>query len=145
MKIDCLILGEYETNCYVLRSSETTEDCLVVDPGLGAGQLAQFLKEHTLNPVAVVLTHGHIDHIAGVAVLREEFPDIKVTIYLTPEPQYGGAIGAAQLANKAAQMERPNLEAPISGVEAGGSRRRAGKAVVSWWRGLPGGEGVCPH
>jgi len=81
MKIDRLILGAYETNCYVLRSSEAVKDCLIVDAGLGAEKLIKFLQEHNLNPVAVVLTHGHIDHIEGVAALRAEFPDIKVYIH----------------------------------------------------------------
>ncbi len=81
MQIDCLVMGAYETNCYILRSSETAEDCLIVDPGLGPGRLIEYLREQKLNPVAIVLTHGHIDHIAGVAALREEFPDIKVYIH----------------------------------------------------------------
>ncbi|MFZ2147783.1 MAG: MBL fold metallo-hydrolase [Sedimentisphaerales bacterium] len=81
MKIDRLILGAYETNCYILRSNEATKDCLIVDTGLGAGKLIKFLEEHKLNPAAVVLTHGHIDHIAGVAALRSRFPDIKVYIH----------------------------------------------------------------
>jgi hydroxyacylglutathione hydrolase len=81
MKIDRLILGAYETNCYILREGAAAKDCLIVDPGLGAGQLINFLKEHELNPVAVVLTHGHIDHIAGIAALRTEFADIKVYIH----------------------------------------------------------------
>jgi glyoxylase-like metal-dependent hydrolase (beta-lactamase superfamily II) len=81
MKIDTLILGAYETNCFVLRSDNATRDCLVVDPGLDAGILIDFLKEQMLNPVAVVLTHGHIDHIAGLAVLREQFSDTKVYIH----------------------------------------------------------------
>jgi glyoxylase-like metal-dependent hydrolase (beta-lactamase superfamily II) len=81
MKIDHLILGAYETNCYVLRSSQAAEDCLVIDPGLDAEPLIEFLQEHRLNPVAVVLTHGHIDHIAGVAAIREQFPAVKVFIH----------------------------------------------------------------
>ena len=81
MKIDSLILGAFETNCYILRESATAKNCLIVDAGLGAGELINFLKEHKLNPVAVVLTHGHIDHIAGVAALRAEFADIKVYIH----------------------------------------------------------------
>jgi hydroxyacylglutathione hydrolase len=81
MKIDHLILGAYETNCYVLRSGQAAEDCLVVDPGLDAEPLIEFLRQRRLNPVAVVLTHGHIDHIAGVAVLREQFPGTKVLIH----------------------------------------------------------------
>jgi glyoxylase-like metal-dependent hydrolase (beta-lactamase superfamily II) len=81
MKIDYLILGGYQTNCYILRKDESAKDCLIIDPGLEAGELIEFLDEQKLNPVAVVLTHGHIDHIAGVAALRSRFPEIKVYIH----------------------------------------------------------------
>jgi glyoxylase-like metal-dependent hydrolase (beta-lactamase superfamily II) len=81
MKIDRLILGAYQTNCYILRESESDKDCLIVDAGLEAGELVDFLQRHKLNPVAVVLTHGHADHITGVALLRENHPDIKVYIH----------------------------------------------------------------
>jgi glyoxylase-like metal-dependent hydrolase (beta-lactamase superfamily II) len=81
MKIDRLILGSFETNCYILRDSEAAEDCLVIDTGLEADTLVHFLQQHNLNPLAVVLTHGHIDHIAGITALRENFPEIKVYIH----------------------------------------------------------------
>jgi hydroxyacylglutathione hydrolase len=81
MKIEYLILGEYQTNCYVLRNDDSVKDCLIIDPGLEADELVEFLDEQKLNPVAVVLTHGHIDHIAGVAALRSRFPEIKVYIH----------------------------------------------------------------
>ena len=81
MKIDCLILGDYQTNCYVLRKDQTATDCLIVDAGLGGGKLIDFLQEHKLNPVAVALTHGHIDHIAAVTMLRQHYRDIKVYIH----------------------------------------------------------------
>jgi len=81
MIIEHLTLGAYETNCYVLRESETARDCLVIDPGLDAGRLIDLLEESRLNPVAVVLTHGHIDHIAGVVALHSTFPDATVYIH----------------------------------------------------------------
>lgn len=81
MKIDTFILGAYETNCYILRESETAGDCLIIDVGLEPGKLTGFFRQEELNPVAIVLTHGHIDHIAGVDVLRTEFPDIKVYVH----------------------------------------------------------------
>jgi glyoxylase-like metal-dependent hydrolase (beta-lactamase superfamily II) len=81
MRIEHLTLGAYETNCYVLRSGEAARDCLVIDPGLDAGRLIDLLEERGLNPVAVVLTHGHIDHIAGVVAMRNIFPDMKVCIH----------------------------------------------------------------
>jgi hydroxyacylglutathione hydrolase len=81
MKIDCLILGAYETNCYVLRSSEQTKDCILIDTGLDGSELFDFLQQNKLNPVAVVLTHGHIDHIAALTKLRQKYPYINIYIH----------------------------------------------------------------
>jgi len=81
VKINRLILGAYQTNCYILRTGKAAKDCLIIDTGLEAGELVDFLQRHELNPAAVVLTHGHADHITGVALLRENYPDIKVYIH----------------------------------------------------------------
>ena len=81
MKIDCLMLGEYQTNCYILRVTEEAGQCLIVDAGLGADELIEFLGKREIRPVAAVLTHGHIDHIAGIALLRQSYPDIEVLIH----------------------------------------------------------------
>ncbi len=81
MKIDHLILGEYETNCYILRTGEKSKNCLIIDTGLQAQELIDFLHLHKLKPVAVVLTHGHVDHTNGVALLQAEFSDTKVYIH----------------------------------------------------------------
>ena len=54
------------TNCYVLAPG-AGEECLIVDPGVGVtGQLAEVLREHRLRPAAVLLTHGHFDHVYSV-------------------------------------------------------------------------------
>jgi glyoxylase-like metal-dependent hydrolase (beta-lactamase superfamily II) len=81
MKIDRLVLGEFETNCYVVRSSDKASECMIIDTGLDAQPLLKFLEDKKLTPVAVVLTHGHIDHIAGVDILRERFPSIAIYIH----------------------------------------------------------------
>lgn len=54
------------TNCYVLAPS-AGEECLIVDPGVGVTrQLAEILRELRLRPAAVLLTHGHFDHVYSV-------------------------------------------------------------------------------
>jgi hydroxyacylglutathione hydrolase len=56
----------FATNCYVVAPA-AGEECLVVDPGIGVmDQLAEVLTEHRLRPAAVLLTHGHIDHVYSV-------------------------------------------------------------------------------
>lgn len=81
MKIDRLILGDFQTNCYVVRRDEAVTDCLVVDTGLDSTELLALLEREQLTPAAVVLTHGHADHIAGVPVLRKRYPAIKVYVH----------------------------------------------------------------
>ena len=57
----------FGTNCYVLAPGPG-EECVVVDPGIGVEQtLRDVLAEHRLRPAAVLLTHGHIDHVYSVA------------------------------------------------------------------------------
>ena len=56
----------FATNCYVFATGPG-EDAVVVDPGVGVlPRLQALLEEHRLRPAAVLLTHGHIDHVYSV-------------------------------------------------------------------------------
>ena len=56
----------FDTNCYVL-AAQAGEECLIVDPGIGVVEtLRDVLTEHRLRPAAVLLTHGHVDHVYSV-------------------------------------------------------------------------------
>jgi glyoxylase-like metal-dependent hydrolase (beta-lactamase superfamily II) len=58
--------GSFGTNCYVVAPA-AGEQCVVIDPGQDAVQgVEDLLREHRLQPVAVLLTHGHIDHVWSV-------------------------------------------------------------------------------
>jgi hydroxyacylglutathione hydrolase len=65
-----LVLGfpaqAFDTNCYLIAPA-AGEECLVIDPGIGVvDQLAELLQEHRLKPAAVLVTHGHLDHVFSV-------------------------------------------------------------------------------
>jgi glyoxylase-like metal-dependent hydrolase (beta-lactamase superfamily II) len=56
----------FGTNCYVVAPA-AGQECLVVDPGIGVlDRLAAVLEQHRLRPAAVLLTHGHLDHVYSV-------------------------------------------------------------------------------
>ncbi len=59
--------GPWGTNCYVAATGPGSE-CVVVDPGKDAAAgVAEVVREHRLKPVAVLVTHGHVDHMWCVA------------------------------------------------------------------------------
>lgn len=59
--------GPWGTNCYVAATGPGSE-CVVIDPGKDAAEgVEQVVREHKLKPVAVLVTHGHVDHMWCVA------------------------------------------------------------------------------
>ncbi|MDQ6526832.1 MBL fold metallo-hydrolase [Nocardioides sp. LHD-245] len=66
MLIAAFPAGPWGTNCYVAATAPGAE-CIVIDPGKDAAEgVAEVVREHRLKPVAVLLTHGHIDHMWSV-------------------------------------------------------------------------------
>jgi hydroxyacylglutathione hydrolase len=62
MILETVRVGELQANCYILALSDSAE-AIIVDPGEQKDKIAKVLARHKLKPVAVVNTHGHIDHI----------------------------------------------------------------------------------
>ena len=79
--IEGFSLGPFETNCYIV-SAPPAPECWIVDAGFEPAELIGRVRELALRPVALLLTHAHVDHIAGVGEVRAAFP--KVPIYLHP-------------------------------------------------------------
>ena len=77
MEISVLRLGQIGTNCYIFRTENSTK-CGVVDPGDQGEMVTAWLKGRELEPEAILLTHGHFDHILGVPGLRKEWPSLPV-------------------------------------------------------------------
>jgi len=75
----------FGTNCYAVATAPG-EQCVVVDPGFGVTErLDDLLKEHRLHPVAVLLTHGHIDHTFSVTPVCDARD---IPAYLHPADDY---------------------------------------------------------
>lgn len=71
MKYYQLPLGPLGTNCYIVENDK--KECVIFDPGEEGKKLVQFIKDKSLKPLAVLLTHAHFDHIGALDEVREAF------------------------------------------------------------------------
>jgi hydroxyacylglutathione hydrolase len=69
----------FDENAYILAITGR-QDCVVVDPGLEPERIVDELFDLGVKPVAILNTHGHADHIAGNAALKDRWPDIPLII-----------------------------------------------------------------
>lgn len=72
LQIETMVLGMIQTNCYLAMNRETKE-LLIVDPADEAGRIIRKIGEMQAVPVAILLTHGHFDHIGAADALREQY------------------------------------------------------------------------
>ncbi len=79
MQIKIQPMGPPQTNCYII--SIDGKD-LIVDPGIGA---TQWVLNHTSNPIAILNTHGHYDHIWSNAELQEK---LKIPLYIPKDDAF---------------------------------------------------------
>ncbi len=71
MKVKTITAGMLGNNIYI--GSAENGECFIVDPGAGSEKIVEYIKSENLTPKAILLTHGHFDHIAKVAKVNEEF------------------------------------------------------------------------
>lgn len=77
--------GPWGTNCYVVATGPGSE-CVVIDPGKDAtGGVEQVVREHRLKPVAVLVTHGHVDHMWSVTPVAGTYD---ATAYVHPADRH---------------------------------------------------------
>ena len=64
LRVEQYVVGSVSTNCYFAINDDTKE-VLIIDPGASAKKLAEKVREGGLKPTAILLTHGHFDHVLG--------------------------------------------------------------------------------
>jgi glyoxylase-like metal-dependent hydrolase (beta-lactamase superfamily II) len=80
LNLQTFSLGPWQTNCYVI-SVAGQADCWIVDAGFEPAPMLDWIARANLTPSRLILTHGHLDHIAGIVDVTDRWPDIDVLIH----------------------------------------------------------------
>lgn len=79
LNVSIVVVGPVQTNCYIVHNNTGT--CVIIDPGDQPERIFAKLDALALKPEAVLLTHGHFDHIGAVKPVMERYKDIPVYAY----------------------------------------------------------------
>lgn len=73
MKVEQFVIGMIGTNCYLVIN-EAAKECVIIDPAVYSEEMVSHIRRKELEVKAILLTHGHFDHIMGIDGFREQFP-----------------------------------------------------------------------
>ena len=120
-KIKLLVLGPVGTNCYIYYN-ETDKDAIIIDPADKPEVIRDFIEKEQLNLKAVLLTHGHFDHIGAVKDLCEKY-NVKIygheaeeEVLVNPEINLSVGLGRTQLSFRLDEKLRDNQTLDIIGL-----------------------------
>ena len=95
-------VGGFEVNCSILSENGKA---WIVDPGQEAERIIDLLAKKGLEPAAILLTHGHFDHISGIPGLLEKFPELPIYVHEKDVPMFGHPLN--QLPPEYPSFEKP--------------------------------------
>lgn len=87
MRVDLFEGGAFAENTLLL-TCESTGTRVLVDPGHGVRDAMRVLDEEGARPEAVLLTHAHLDHVEGIPLLLERWPDLPIRLHASDLPYY---------------------------------------------------------
>ena len=106
MKIDTLLVGPLQTNCYIL-GDENTKQAIVVDPGFEAENILGLLRQQALATKLILLTHGHFDHMCRAFQLQQA---TGAMLYVHPADESL----MLDLVQQSAWLDLPDVKPPAS-------------------------------
>ena len=105
-------VGGFEVNCSILSENGKA---WIVDPGQEAARITDLLAKKGLEPAAILLTHGHFDHIGGIPGLLEKFPGLPVFVHENDIPMFGHPLN--QLPPEYPSFTKPRNLATLDNLE----------------------------
>jgi hydroxyacylglutathione hydrolase len=82
--VEQLVVGPFQENTFLLRGADSTE-VIIIDPGDEAERIGEVLDSHNWQPVAVVNTHGHLDHVGAIQQLKARY---SLPFYMHPGDRF---------------------------------------------------------
>ena len=79
LKYQVVVSQMFAENAYIAYLDGRSE-CLIIDPGLDWEEIVDYVSRQRLQPLAILNTHGHADHIAGNEGIKRRWPDIRLII-----------------------------------------------------------------
>ncbi len=125
LSIETFIDPMFQENCYLLSCADHPE-AWIIDPGFAPTpeHAIAYLREKNLQPAAIVLTHCHVDHIAGVQALRDAFPALPIWCpageeHMLPDPQanLSAAMGLPVTAPEPDRLIEPDDELTLGALQ----------------------------
>lgn len=144
--VQTIVSDLFSENAYVAHLASSRE-CLVFDPGFDPESILNYIQQSQLSVAAILNTHGHADHIAGNAALKQAWPDAALVIGAGDAPKltdprlnlsakYGFALTsppADRLVREPDRFQAAGIELDV--LEAPG--HSVGHVVFLWQGGSP--------
>ena len=119
LKVEQLVLGPVSTNCYFALNQETKE-LLIIDPADQPERIFQKVAQMERTPVAVLLTHGHFDHISAAEAVRDRYD---IPVYACPletEMLWEPSVNMTQYYGRPVSMKADKMPSDLEVFEAAG-------------------------
>ena len=84
LQVHSLITGPFQENSYIIAEL-LSKDCILIDPGDEAEKISYFIDDNKFNPIAIINTHAHLDHIGAVQEIKNKY-NIPFYLHSREEP-----------------------------------------------------------